>query len=147
MPKLWDKARIFMGFLEEDSIEATPDFYKKNMPKKPLVNFTLTNGKTTGGGEVRVIEPKNPDQSLDIANALREGIPVIINLRHLDTDEAKRLFDFVCGTAYAIDGHFRKLGDNILLFTPSHINISDGDMDKQDNESNLEKERLIMAGR
>ena len=70
-----------------------------------------------------MIEPKDPNQSLGIANSLREGVPVIVNLRHLDSDEAKRLFDFICGTIYAIDGHYKKLGDSILLFTPGNVNI------------------------
>ena len=50
---------------------------------------------------------------------------MVINLKHLDPNEGTRLIDFVCGTAYAIDGHMIKIGDSIFLFTPSNILISD----------------------
>jgi cell division inhibitor SepF len=49
---------------------------------------------------------------------------VIVNLKHLDPAEGTRLIDFVCGTAYAIDGHMMKIGDTIFLFTPSTIAIT-----------------------
>ncbi|MFA4906445.1 MAG: cell division protein SepF, partial [Candidatus Margulisiibacteriota bacterium] len=35
-----------------------------------------------------------------------------------------RLIDFVCGTAYAIDGHMMKIGETIFLFAPSNIAIT-----------------------
>jgi len=48
----------------------------------------------------------------------------MINLKHLDPTEGTRLVDFVCGTAYAIDGHMTKIGDSIFLFTPGSIAIT-----------------------
>ncbi|MBU0629550.1 MAG: cell division protein SepF, partial [Candidatus Margulisbacteria bacterium] len=62
--------------------------------------------------------------SLNIAAGLRSGNPVIVSLKHLDPSEGTRLIDFVCGTAYAIDGHMMKIGDSIFLFTPSAIRIN-----------------------
>jgi cell division inhibitor SepF len=46
-----------------------------------------------------------------------------VNLKHLDPAEGTRLIDFVCGTAYAIDGHMMKIGESIFLFTPGTISI------------------------
>ena len=48
-----------------------------------------------------------------------------MNLKHLDEIAGKRLIDFVCGTAYAIGGHMMKIGDQIFLFTPKNIHITD----------------------
>ena len=48
---------------------------------------------------------------------------MIVNLKHLDPAEGTRLIDFVCGTAYAIDGHMVKIGESIFLFTPGIIAI------------------------
>ena len=134
MSKFWDKTKRFMGFVEEEDDE----YPQRLMPKKPLVNFAMShNGKASF--QIRIIEPRDPDQSLEVANALREGIPVIISLKYLEGTDSKRLFDFICGTTYAIDGHFRKLGDNILLFTPSNVNIVETENERGFGEIDLEQ--------
>ena len=74
--------------------------------------------------EIVVYEPKVYEDSLQISSDLRKGNPVVINLIHLDQQEGTRLIDFVCGTAYAIDGHMLKIGESIFLFTPAKILIS-----------------------
>ena len=92
-------------------------------------------------------EPKVCEDSLNISTHLRSGSPVIINLKHLDPAEGTRLVDFVCGTAYAIDGHMMKIGDTIFLFTPNNISIiSEEEKNPVDSEINLEggrKERFF----
>ena len=75
--------------------------------------------------EIKVEEPRIYEDSLTIATFLREQKPVLVNLKHLDTDTGKRLIDFVCGTAYAINGHMMKIGDSIFLFTPEKVLIVD----------------------
>ena len=79
--------------------------------------------KGEGSYEIMFYEPKIYEDSLNISTNLRAGSPVIINLKHLDPTEGTRLIDFVCGTAYAIDGHMMKIGESIFLFTPSSISI------------------------
>ena len=74
--------------------------------------------------EIVVYEPKVYEDSLQIGSELRKGNPVVINLSSLDQQEGTRLIDFVCGTAYAIDGHMLKIGESIFLFTPAKILIS-----------------------
>jgi len=78
-----------------------------------------------GEYEIIIYEPKVYEDSLGISQHLRAGNPIIINLKHLEPSEGTRLIDFVCGTAYAIDGHMLKIADSIFLFTPSNIFISD----------------------
>ncbi|MFA4843546.1 MAG: cell division protein SepF [Candidatus Margulisiibacteriota bacterium] len=82
------------------------------------------NRASEGGNEIMVYEPKIYEDSLSISTNLRTGSPVIVNLKHLDPAEGTRLIDFVCGTAYAIDGHMMKIGESIFLFTPSSIAIT-----------------------
>jgi cell division inhibitor SepF len=77
-----------------------------------------------GSGEIMFYEPKVYEDSLNISTNLRAGSPVIVNLKHLDPAEGTRLIDFVCGTAYAIDGHMMKIGESIFLFTPGSIAIT-----------------------
>lgn len=124
MSKVWENTKKFMGFVEEEKGDKEIEMV---MNRKPLVKMQVDhNKKNTNKNndmQIRIVEPKDQDQSLEIANSLREGVPVIISLKYMEGDESKRLFDFICGTTYAIDGHYRKLGSNILLFTPNNIDI------------------------
>ena len=96
--------------------------------------------KAEGGSEVMFYEPKVYEDSLNISTNLRGGSPVIVNLKHLDPAEGTRLIDFVCGTAYAIDGHMMKIGESIFLFTPSSIAITSAD-DRASLGEEMESER------
>jgi len=71
------------------------------------------------------IEPKIYDEAMQITDHLRQGNPVVINLKHLDPPDDERLINFVSGAAFGIDGHMLQVGENIYLFTPSNIIISD----------------------
>jgi len=78
-----------------------------------------------GGAQIIIYEPRIYEDSLGISRELRMGNPVIINLKHLEPSEGTRLIDFVCGTAFAIDGHMIKIAESIFLFTPREVMIND----------------------
>jgi cell division inhibitor SepF len=123
---LFKRAKAFIG-LEEEGEEERP-FGGQQMEINSVLR-TKRENKGEGGGiySVMYYEPKVYEDSLNISTNLRIGSPVIINLRYLDPAEGTRLIDFVCGTAYAIDGHMMKIGDSIFLFTPNQIAINNAD--------------------
>jgi len=114
------RAKRFIGLEEEPEDESS---------SQQLDLGTILRGKREpkaegGSYDVMFYEPKIYEDSLNISTNLRAGSPVIVNLKHLDPAEGTRLIDFVCGTAYAIDGHMMKIGESIFLFTPSSIAIT-----------------------
>ena len=117
------RAKQFIG-LEDESEEAGGgqqlDLNTILKGKRELRREAAENA----GAEIIIYEPKIYEDSLNISTNLRSGSPVIVNLKHLDPAEGTRLIDFVCGTAYAIDGHMMKIGDTIFLFTPAAIAIN-----------------------
>ena len=73
--------------------------------------------------KVIVIEPRSFDDVQQVANALKEKKPVLINFEKTDADEAKRIIDFISGTTYAIAGDIKKVGKNVFLCAPSNVNV------------------------
>lgn len=116
---IFKRAKAFIGLEDEGEEE------KKTGQQMEM--SAILRGKKESKGEatyeVMFYEPKVYEDSLSISTRLRAGSPVIINLKHLDPAEGTRLIDFVCGTAYAIDGHMMKIGETIFLFTPGAISI------------------------
>ena len=121
---LFRRAKAFIGLEEEEGGEERKTGQQLDMA---TILKNKKEGRADPGYEVMVYDPKVYEDSLNISTHLRAGSPVIINLRNLDPAEGTRLIDFVCGTAYAIDGHMMKIGETIFLFTPNSINITSAD--------------------
>lgn len=70
-----------------------------------------------------LLEPRAFSESQQIADYLKANSSVVVNLRRVTPDQAKRIVDFLTGTIYAIGGHLEKLGGGIFLCTPNTINV------------------------
>jgi len=114
------RAKGFFG-LEEDE-----DLGGRQMDMGSLINEKKVE-RPKGDFEIVVYEPKVYEDSLSISTQLRNRKPVVINLRHLEPSEGTRLIDFVCGTAYAIDGHMLKIGENLFIFVPSNVLLTNAE--------------------
>lgn len=143
------KVKQFFGFQEE--IEEETELFSRKTPHstaptkdsslKPFKGSLIHSqtAKPFAASEIKVEEPRIYEDSLNISTQLRENKPVIINLKYLEASASKRLIDFVCGTAYAINGHMMKIGENIFLFTPANILIVNSE-DKTNFEKGVEQE-------
>ena len=76
---------------------------------------------------VVLVEPISFDDCQVISDHLKSKRSVIINLEALDLPTARRIIDFVGGTAYALEGSMQKAGGSIFVAVPSHVEIT-GDL-------------------
>ncbi|MCL2165834.1 MAG: cell division protein SepF [Clostridiales bacterium] len=76
---------------------------------------------------VVLVEPICFDDCQIISDHLKAKRSVIINLEALDLPTARRIIDFVGGTAYALEGSMQKAGGSIFVAVPSHVEIT-GDL-------------------
>ena len=77
----------------------------------------------SGAFRMVVIEPKNIDECRKLIDNLRANKPVIINLEKVETDLARKMFDFLSGATYALKGSIQRINQNIYLFAPHNVNI------------------------
>lgn len=121
---IFSKFMDVIGLGQEEELPPLPGL-DKAPGKVPIKNVVgLAGGR---GLEIIIHEPRIYEDSLNIAAFLRQGKPVLLNLKYLDADSGKRLIDFVCGTTYAINGHMLKVGESIFLFTPDTVAISEAE--------------------
>lgn len=76
-----------------------------------------------GNGKMILLEPRAFSESQQIADHLKMRNTVVVNLKRVTSDQAKRIVDFLAGTIYAIGGDLQKIGGGIFLCTPNNINI------------------------
>ena len=87
-------------------------------------NVTPEDAVNTGtGNKVILSEPRAYSESQQIADHLKNRNSVLVNLKRVTSDQAKRIIDFLSGTLYAIGGDLQKVGGGIYLCTPKNINV------------------------
>ena len=88
------------------------------------------------GNKMILFEPRAYSESQQIADYLKNSNAVIVNLKRVTPDQAKRIVDFLSGTLYAIEGGLQKLGGGIFLCTPSNVPVEGKISDDKDNKPN-----------
>lgn len=76
-----------------------------------------------GNNKMILLEPRAYSESQQIADFLKGRNTVVVNLKRVTSDQAKRIVDFLSGTIYAIGGDLQKIGGGIFLCTPNNINV------------------------
>ena len=87
------------------------------------------------GNTMILLEPRAYSESQQIADYLKNNSSVVVNLRRVTPDQAKRIVDFLSGTIYAIGGDLQKLGGGIFLCTPNSVNV-EGKISDEGKEKN-----------
>ena len=70
-----------------------------------------------------LLEPRAYSESQQIADYLKNKSAVVVNLKRVTPDQAKRIVDFLTGALYALGGDLQKLGGGIFLCTPKNISV------------------------
>ncbi|MEG1585088.1 MAG: cell division protein SepF [Anaerovorax sp.] len=70
-----------------------------------------------------VTEPKSFDECPKLVDNLKARKPVILNLEKIETDTARKIFDFLSGATYALNGNVQKVANNIFVFAPENVDI------------------------
>jgi cell division inhibitor SepF len=93
-------------------------------PRPQTTTAPVTSGKYTKEMKMIVIEPQGFDESPRLVDSLKAKKPVIINLENLETDVARKIFDFMSGATYALNGNVQKIANNIFVFAPENVDVA-----------------------
>lgn len=88
----------------------------------PMQNKSVT--PNTNQFKMVVIEPKSFEECPKLVDNLKAKKPVIINLEKVESDCARKIFDFLSGATYALNGNVQKVANNIFIFAPENVDVS-----------------------
>ena len=91
----------------------------KAVPVEKRVSIAGTNAF-----KLVVIEPKSFDECPKLVDSLKGRRPVIINLEKIETETAKKIFDFLSGATYALNGNVQKVASGVFIFAPESVDIT-----------------------
>ncbi len=122
---------------EREELEGDDVYYTTSREE-----FHEQNG--IAGSKMMLLEPRAYSESQQIADYLKNRSSVVVNLKRVTPDQAKRIVDFLYGTIYAIGGDIQKLGGGIFLCTPNNVNvegsISEDSINNKQNNSRGKKD-------
>ena len=124
-----DKLKGFFGGEETVSEKTSDEAYYTTSKEE----FHAQNG--IAGSKMMLLEPRAYSESQQIADYLKSRNAVVVNLKRVTPDQAKRIVDFLYGTIYAIGGDLQKLGGGIFLCTPNNVNV-EGTISDDNNINN-----------
>ena len=149
MNKVWDLFGMDTADQAEDDYE-NEDVYgyddeeeEKEENKKQFFGRKNNNSKVVAmpqseNNAIKMVisQPTTFEQSDEICSFLKEKKSVIINLEYVNKDVARRIFDFVSGGVYALDGYMQKVSNSIFLAAPSNYEITN-DMAREEMKNKL----------
>ena len=130
-----DKLKGFFGTGEEpeERVNEEEGFYKTSREE-------YHEQMGIAGSKMMLLEPRAYSESQQIADYLKRRNAVVVNLKRVTPDQAKRIVDFLYGTIYAIDGDIQKLGGGIFLCTPNNV-VVDGKISDESGPQPAKPER------
>ena len=154
--KFIDKVKYFMGI---ETVEDDDTYEEENVVDVPEVTKTQNTGTYYTGSssftkqattasnnvvnihknsqmKVVLYQPKEFDDTKTIVDSLKSRRPVIINIEDIDTELARKIFDFCSGALYALDGHIQKISRGIFILAPNNVDVS-GDVKSELNKKGV----------
>ncbi len=94
------------------------------------------------GNKMILLEPRAYSESQQIADHLKNRNSVVVNLKRVTAEQAKRIIDFLSGCIYSIGGSMQKIGVGIYLCTPKNVNVQGKITDEADKKDKEESEEI-----
>ncbi len=113
-----------MGLLQQ-ILKNDDDVFSENTSGNEYYDLKPEEALKENDGTTKMIllEPRAYSEAQQIADHLKMRNTVVVNLKRVTSDQAKRIIDFLAGTIYAIGGDLQKIGGGIFLCTPNNINV------------------------
>lgn len=114
----FDGMKKFFGVEEETvSIKEGKEDEYYNLAKEEATKLDM------GSNKMILFEPRAYSESTQITDYLKNRNTVVVNLKRVTPDQAKRIVDFLTGSLYAMNGSLQKLGGGIFLCAPNNVNV------------------------
>ena len=80
--------------------------------------------------ETDVIVARNFSDAQVLADGIRSGRAMVLDLRSTEPEMVRRLVDFTSGLTYALDGKMAKISQGVILVSPAGVAVSSDELDR-----------------
>lgn len=129
------KTMVYLGLADDDFDAAEPARREQPVAHAPAapapakaavtpLRRAAPLAATPELNEILTVHPRQYKDARSIAEAFRDGVPVIINLSQMSEPDARRLIDFASGLSQGLLGRIERVTNKVFLLSPQHIAIS-----------------------
>ncbi|MDD3839355.1 MAG: cell division protein SepF [Clostridia bacterium] len=123
-----NKVLYYIG-LEDELIEDQEEQFREDEDVADYQTKIGRKGKVVNihtASQIKMIvcRPDCYEDSRQIVDNLKNRKPTIVNLETLDVEVAQRIVDFISGAAYSLEGNVQKVTKDILVISPSNVDVS-----------------------
>lgn len=122
---------------DEDDVEPQPEDSQSSFDSdrsfSPLAGVQTGQGASAGTREsnpfqnrvsrITTIHPKNYEDAQLVGRAIRDGVPVVLNLTGVSEAVAFRIVDFSAGVVFGVRGSIERVTPRVFLLSPAQVNI------------------------
>jgi cell division inhibitor SepF len=136
MSKFGDKVLNTLGFevVYDDTSDTEPQNEVETLAvpssskpvKSPVVpppKVIAREEKESVKSQVVLFVPQRLGDAKKICDELKLNRTVVVNVEKLEHEEVVRLYDFVTGASYALDGTFKEINEQVLVLAPQNVEI------------------------
>ncbi|MEA3502304.1 MAG: cell division protein SepF, partial [Actinomycetota bacterium] len=81
-------------------------------------------------GATEVIVARNFSDAQVLADGIRSGRALVLDLRSTEPEMVRRLVDFTSGLTYALDGKMAKISQGVILVSPAGVAVGTEELDR-----------------
>ncbi|HHT50052.1 MAG TPA: cell division protein SepF [Eubacteriaceae bacterium] len=104
--------------IEEIEVEENIEPYVPLSKKGKIVNIQSNNNV-----KVVLVEPSSFNDAPQICDYIKNRRTVVVNLEKTEPEEARKIFDFLNGSVYALDGKIQKIANGVFILAPNNVDI------------------------
>jgi cell division inhibitor SepF len=113
---------------QEESSESSFDSDHSVTPIAPSSSASSSSVREASPFQGRVnrittIHPKSYEDAQLVGRALRDGVPVVLNLTGVSEAVAYRIVDFSAGVVFGVRGSIERVTPRVFLLSPAQVNI------------------------
>lgn len=83
---------------------------------------------------ITTIHPKTYDEAQMVGRALRDGVPVVLNLTGVPEAIAYRIVDFSAGVVFGVRGSIERVTPRVFLLSPANIKVDEPQTSKSTHD-------------
>ena len=106
--------------LKEERGKPAPDPARKPTPPPRTATF--------GALRMQLLRPTDYTEAPKVADCLKAGQAVVLNLENMEERDARRMIDYVAGVLYAVDGKIERPAQKTFLLTPRGVSVASEDV-------------------
>lgn len=128
----YDDIYVTPEYLQTDMNDAAEEVAAMDSPARKTPDI---HPATPDKVALKLLQPKSHTEATKIADKLKEGCIVLLDISNLTKEKAHRLVDFLAGVAYVLGGEMIKTNKNTIVVAPAGVDISSFAPDTAEEET------------